>query len=371
MLLERKQIFLVTCGIFGFLSTTLNAQTSTPTPISDNVPETVFIEEIKLNVSAFDIKGDFVSGVKKDDIFIIEDDRLHQASSIRRMPANVLIVLDTGGEMRSVKGLKQTRKTAINLVNSLTDHDSVAILEYSDNAKIISEWTTDKEQTQSAIIKNLNIGKRSVFVEALRFATKFLRKSENENRHLVLITDGTDSFDRNKEREREMKRLMTTNINVHVISYTKLEIAKIQSKTRRAGGTAHPNPLPDEVIGGLPEPLRRVNKAPKFGIINLDKSLIRLMKKRKNDLVEGGKFLLELSENTNGLFILPESRDEMIEKAKLIAKVIDSNYVVTYIPKRPLSESPAGEIRTVEVSSKRSGLRISARRKLVVEKGEN
>ena len=56
----------------------------------------------------------------------------------------------------------------------------------------------------------------------------------------------------------------------------------------------------------------------------------------------------------------------MIEKAGLIANVIDSNYVVTYIPKRPLSESKPGETRVIEVSSRRPGLRVLAKRKLAV-----
>ncbi len=344
------------------------SQDPIPPPPDIDEPEKIFTEEIKLNVSAFDERGNFVSEVGKDDIVIIEDGRLHQPSSIRRIPANVLIVLDTGGEMRSAKGLRQTRKTAKRLLNSLAAEDSVAILEYNDKARIISEWTKDKSQTMQAIDRDLNFGKRSLFVEALELATGFLRKSENENRHLVLISDGTDSLGRSAEKILEMRRLQSTNINVHILSYTALEIAKVRPKTKSVGARPHKNPLPDEVVAGLPEPLRTVNKAPKFGTINLDRKLIRVMKKRKADLEDGEKFLAALADNTSGMFILPETKKEMEGKASLIAEIIDSNYVVTYTPKRPLSESPAGEVRTIEVSSRKEGLRVSARRKLIVEK---
>ena len=360
-----KTFWLIVSALL-FCATTA-AQTPTPTPVEDDKPETVFTEEIKLNVSAFDENGDFVFNVTKDDIVIVEDNRLHQANSIRRIPANVLIVLDTGGEMRNAKSLRQTRKTASVLVNSLTDRDSIAIIEYNDKAKIVSNWTSDKEETLRSINKDLNFGKRSVFVDALKLATEYLRKSENENRHLVLISDGTDSFDRIEERRQEMRRLMGTNINVHIISYTHLESELIAPKAKRTGEPPHPNPLPDVVIEGLPEPLRNVNKAPKFGTINMDKKLLRARRKRANDLKAGGQFLLELAENTSGMYILPDTKEEMIEKAAFIARIIDSNYVVTYTPKRPLSESLPGEIRVVEVSSKRDGLRVSARRKVIVE----
>ena len=345
------------------------AQNPTPTPIEDDTPETVFTEEIKLNVSAFDLNGDFVSEVGKDDLVIVEDDRLHQASSIRRIPANVLIVLDTGGEMRQVKSLSQTRMTASILVNSLSDKDTIAVIEYNDKAKIVSEWTSDKRLTLRAINQDSNFGKRSVFVDALKLATEFLRKSVNENRHLVLISDGTDSFDRGEERKREMRRLMGTNINVHILSYTQLEGAKIAPKTKRVGVPAHRNPLPDEVVAGLPRGLSNANRAPALSLsINLDKKMLKVMRKRQKDLDEGGKFLFELSENTSGMFIAPETKKEMLEKAPLIAKIIDSNYVVTYTPKRAFSESAAGEIRNVQVYSRKDGLRVSARRKIIVEK---
>ena len=177
--------------------------------------------------------------------------------------------------MRRAKSLRQTRLVASNLVKSLDKTDSVAVIEYNDKARILSEWTTDQTITLGAIQKQLNFGKRSVFVDALELATDFLRRSENENRHLVLISDGTDSLGRSDEKMRAMRKLQTTNINVHVLSYTALESSKILPKTKKTGGTPHKNPLPDSVIDTLPEPLRTVNRAPKFGTINLDKKMIR------------------------------------------------------------------------------------------------
>ncbi len=370
---EKSFLFLIVIVIFILSTVAAAAQTTTTTPplIEDDNPETVFTEEIKLNVSAFDEAGNFVSMVGDDDIVIVEDNRLHQPSSIRRIPANVLIVLDTGGEMRNVKSIKQTRQTASVLVNSLSDEDTVAVIEYNDEAKILSEWTSNREITLRAINQDLNFGKRDVFVDALKLATNFLRKAENENRHLVLISDGTDSFDRTEERMREMRRLMGTNINVHVLSYAGLEAEKVAPKTRNVGVPTRPNALPPEVIAGLPNGVRETANATTIMSINTDRKFLRVMRKRQQDLEEGGKFLLELSENTSGMFIAPESPDEMILKAALVARIIDSNYVVTYTPKRPLSESPDGEIRTVEVSSRKEGLRVSARRKIIVEKEGN
>ena len=182
MLLRQTKFFL---PVFVFIFATaisLNAQTPTPTPTDDNDPVKVDTEEIKVNVSAFDRFGEFVPEVDKRDLVIVEDGRLHQATSVRRIPANVLIVVDTGGELRQVKNITQTRETAKALVRKLDTRNSLAILEYHDKARILTEWTTNKFKVFEDLDKKLIFGKRSIFSDAMQLATRFLSKSEVENR---------------------------------------------------------------------------------------------------------------------------------------------------------------------------------------------
>src|SRR5687768_16867776 len=98
MILRRTKFFLFFLFAVFSLTSATNAQTPTPTPPDDDGVENVFTEEVKLNISAFDENGKFFSGVTADDLVIMENGPLHQATSVRRIPANVLIVLDTGGE---------------------------------------------------------------------------------------------------------------------------------------------------------------------------------------------------------------------------------------------------------------------------------
>ncbi|HSK71432.1 MAG TPA: hypothetical protein VK892_07040, partial [Pyrinomonadaceae bacterium] len=91
MVLSKISLVLFLFFAFGL---SVSAQTVKPTPPEDDA-EKIFVEEIKLNVSAFTRAGKFVADVKKEDLVIVEDNILHQADSLRRIPANVLIVLDT------------------------------------------------------------------------------------------------------------------------------------------------------------------------------------------------------------------------------------------------------------------------------------
>lgn len=341
---------------------------ATPTPDREE-PVKIVTEEVAMNVLAFDEDGKFFDGVTANDLVITENDILHQATSVRRVPANVLIVMDTGGEMRVVKSLDQTRRTAKAIVNALRPGDSVAVLQYADKAEIIAEWTDDKQQITNAIGRS-KFGRRAVFVDALKLATDFMVKSQVDNKHIVLITDGTDSLGRNSAKFDAFQRLLGTDISVHVISYTRMEAADIEPRTKAISKTPPPPAMPPEVAAQLPNGARDVATAPKIGpTINVDRGYLRRMRARKADLENSEEQLRKIAENTNGEIFLPETRDEMIDKTAQVARLIDSSYVVTYTPKNPLVENSAE--RNIVVTSKRDGLIVQANRKLVVPRSDN
>ena len=339
----------------------------TPTPTPKDETQRINTEEIKLNVLAFDERGAFFPDVGSNDLVIREDDILHQPSSVRRIPANVLIVLDTGGEMRSVKGLDQTRKVARAVASSLRNGDSIAVMQYSDKPEIVLEWTNDKQQALTAINRT-KFGRRDDFAGALKLAKDFLIRNPADNRHLVLITDGTDSVSGSSAKFDALRSLLTTDISVHVISYTSMEAADIAPRTRGVNNTPPPKALPPEVEAQLPNGVKPTGV--KIGpTINLDRTLLRKLKARKAELETSQDQLEKIAEASNGEFILPDSIDEMVDKAPLVARMIDSAYVVTYIPKLPVNERKGVVERNIEVTSKRDGLIVQAKRRLVIDNG--
>lgn len=335
-----------------------------PTPTPEEVK--IVTEEVKLNVLAFNEDGNFFTGVTTNDLVITENNIIHQPTSVRRIPANVLIVLDTGGELRAMKSLDQTRKTAKAVVAALRDGDSVAVMQYSDKPEFLAEWTDDKVQALTAIGR-AKFGKRSAFVDAITLATDFMMKSGVDNKHMVLITDGTDSGGRSSARFDAFQRLLGTDISVHVISYTKLESVDIEPRTKSISKTPPRPAMPPEVVAQLPPGVRDTAQMPKIGpTIIVDRKHLKTMRDRKAALENAQEDLGKLAEGTNGEIMLPTSLEEMIERTAVVAKLIDSAYVVTYTPKVPFDENPKD--RTIIVSSKRVGLAVEARRRLVVPK---
>ncbi len=354
--------FLLFAVILFIFAADIFAQTPTPTPL-DEKPITVFTEEVKLNISAFDLQGNFADALKKEDLVISEDGRLHQANIIQHIPAKVLILLDTGGESRNAKDFKTTRNTAKSLISFLQKDDQVALMQYYDKVELISEWTSDKELLSNILDKKMNLGLRSRFTDALKAAKDFLGKVDTENRHLVLISDGLESVANQEQKIAAIKSLTAENINVHVFSYTGLEqkVVEQRKKSIKGGGKSAINLPPGadnpSIVKGVP-----------IATISIDRAMMKKNEERGDELKKSERDLIQLSDDTNGIFYLPDTKDEMIEKTEHLAKNIDSQYVVTYTPKRPLIESPNGEVRVIEVTSKRDNIVILAKRKLLVMK---
>lgn len=338
---------------------------ATPTPKEDDV-ERVDTEEVKLNVMAFDNNGNVAPDVTVSDLVITENDILHQPSSVRRIPAHVLIVMDTGGDMRQVKSLDETKRIARAVVAALKPEDAIAIMEYNNAAEITADWTTDRELIDGAI-RRANFGRGSAFAEALDIATDYFLKDSLENKHLVLITDGTDGSSTPQPKKDAMRRLQTTAVSVHVLSYTMMEAQDIAPRTNRIQKGPPRQALPDEVQATLPNGVRD-RGAVSTKSINMDRTLIRKLKARKTDLENSEKQLETLAENTNGTAVIPETLDEMVEKTAWIAKMIDATYAVTYMPKVPIKTQNGIGQRRIEVTSKRAGLHVQARRKLIIDR---
>lgn len=126
-----------------------------------------------------------------------------------------------------------------------------------------------------------------------------------------------------------------------------------------------PVAIPDEVRATLPNGAK--DKGVKIGpTINLDRAMINKVRAHKSDLEKAQQQLEQVAENTNGEFLVPETTDEMDDKAPLVARMIDSSYVVTYVPKVPVVATRGVAERNIQVTSKRPGLVVQSRRRLLI-----
>jgi VWFA-related protein len=344
--------------------------TPTPEPVArDQEPIRISTEEVQLSVAAFDNYGRRDPSLQPNDLLVLEDGVPQEIRSARRVPANLILLLDTGGELNSAKRVAVTREVAKVLVNSLGNDDQIAVIQFSNRVELLCDWTSDHGAILPVLQTQLLPGKRSRFVDALAEATTLLTNSGRLNRHLVLITDGVHTGTERLDRPTVMQQLAAANVAVHVLSYTMLSQQAMKHDLRRTR-KRDKSLVPDDAVESLPDDIR-LNTAkqlhkPGGVILDLDLKRRRQLKDYQQSLLISQAELQQLAQDTGGGIWLPESVTGLVDDAREVAHLIDAAYVITYKPKRPLADAPAGEVRRIEIASRRVGLHLMTRVRYIV-----
>ncbi len=345
--------------------------TPSPTPAQKEETVKVFTEEVRLPVTALDSYGHYDPTLVLDDILVLEDGVAQQLRSVTHVPANVLFILDTGGELSGLGGMSKstglTRQVAGELVGRLQQGAWIAVMQSGNVAEMVQPWTTDKQAVLKTLKNKLLSTKRSRISEAIANASQQLKDRPEGSRHVVLITDGVDSPGVKVSREEAVKNLIAARATVHVISYTEFVRQKMDKKT---AGTVATGPRPkssDPIQATDPTMPPGVNRSPSFGIgIRFDPAMRKQRKAYETDVKKSQQVLKNVADETGGKLMLPVNSEQMLAQASEVARAIGAEYVVTYRPKRPLAEAEPGEYRRIQVASRRVGLSLHARRGYVV-----
>ena len=366
------------------LSGFAQVRTPTPSPTPDE-PVKIVTEEVKLNVMARDRNGKFVPTLKPNDLLIVEEGMPQTITSMRRVPANVLFLLDTGGDLNFAKSLALTKLTAEIVIDSLSAGDGIAVLQYSDKVETISGWTTDHDALFEGLGKRLFSGKRSRFSDGLNAAVALFQTQPLENRHLVLISDGLESVAESSARANALQNILAANITIHVISYTQLEGKQINKASQRVTigkGDTRPR-VPEEIfesiLRSIPAKsrfmqadirafLKSQNEAQRIIIVSLDNKRITFLRKKVASLKESEVTIQSLAEDTGGVFQAPEEAVTMIEFALEVAGAIGSQYVITYSPTKSATDLPRIETRKIRVGTHCAGVEIRSRQRLFLNR---
>ncbi|MGI9165374.1 MAG: VWA domain-containing protein [Pyrinomonadaceae bacterium] len=346
--------------------------TPTATPeIEGQEPVKVFTEEVRLPVVALDQYGHYDPTLEADDILVLENGVPQQIKSVRHVPANVLLVLDTGGELSGLGGGSKrtslTRDVAIALMNQLGDGTSVAVIQFSNSVDLIQPWTKDKQMALRAVKTKLASGKRARFSDAVVAAARQVEDRPEGSRHVVFITDGVDTPGGKIDRAAAIKRLAESRATVHIISYT--EFVRQKKEGRASPNSVRQLPTSrDPITATDPTLPPGTTRNPSFEVFRkiFDPAMQRQRKAYEAELKKSQQVLTTIAEETGGRIFLPKSSPQMIAQANDTAHDIGSEYVVTYRPKRPLADSKQGEYRRIEVASRRVGLNLRSRRGYVV-----
>jgi VWFA-related protein len=345
----------------------------TPKPTEDEETESVYTEEVRIPVFAFDEKGNFDGTLSVDDVLVVEDEVPQQVKSVRRTPASVVLLLATGWDLDPVVRANTTREVALAVVRNLREGDSLAVVQYNAKVDTLQGWTGDKLEAVRAVCSKLFSGEGSNLSRGVRRAVELLSERPIGNRHLVVVGDGIDTAS-SKDYDDAVKRLIASQTTLHVISY-----AEVAREGMKKPWWKNPPEKPgaaqtaaDQATVGI-DPTRPpgmrgtgINPHDVNSGITFDPALRRRRKEAEREMKRGEARLKSLTEETGGLLRQPASEEGMGLEAASVAREIDSQYVVTYSPKRPLRKAAATEYRRIHVGPRRQSLTLRARRGYIV-----
>lgn len=368
---KRGLIFSVAVFLIGTICAQSTWSQDPQSPVSDSQERIrVFTEEMAISVSAYAHGRHFSAVLEPHDVLVFEDDVRQTVRSVRRLSANVLLALDTGGELNPAMRTSTTRNIASRLVSRLQFGDRIAAIQFGNKVELFQPWTTNRNELLRALDTKLVSGKRPQLASALEAAALQLNEVTTGTRHLVLITDGVDSSQDSMALVEAITKLLQGNVTVHVISYGSVGREKIDKQNPLIEITLQKRKsamdLAMEIMNptAIPE-YKKFNKV--YLVFDTDFSKRKQLAAYKEATKFGEVWLTNLAEETGGLVFAPRVVEEMIPAADRIASEIDSRYIVTYMPKRPLAKAPAGEYRRLNVVSGAAGVNMRARRGYVVE----
>jgi len=374
--LKRTTGLLVMAALFALAATQISSQQAakpSPSPQPSPTPEDsvrVFTEEVRLPVMAFDSYGHYDPTLELDDVLVLEDGVAQQIRSVRHVPANVLFVLDTGGESSGLGGMSKktslTRDVASQLVAELEAGASIAVMQSGNAAEMLQPWTTDKSAVLKTLKNKLVSTKRSRISEAIANASVQLKDRPEGSRHVVMITDGVDSPGAKVDRADAMNKLVAARATVHIISYTEFVRQRSDTKSSPIGTGQRPT-TSDPITATDPTLPPGVTRQPSFGVaVRFDPAMRRMRKAYEAEVKKSQQALKTVADETGGQMLLPINAQDMLAQVNEVARAIGAEYVVTYRPKRSLAEAKPGEYRRIQVASRRVGLSLQARRGYVV-----
>ena len=345
-----------------------------PTPKPDEEEtESIYTEEVRIPVFAFDEKGNFEATLAVEDVLVVEDNVPQQVRSVRRTPASVVLLLGTGWDLDPLVRVNTTRDVALSVIRNLREGDQLAVVQFNGKVDTLQGWTGDKVEAARAVRTKLASGEGSNLSRGMRRASELLSERPVGNRHLVVVTDGIDMAS-SKDYEDAKTRLIASQTTLHVISYTELAREGMKQpwwKTPPEKPGAAQTAADQATVGidpTRPPGMRGpgINPHDVNAGITFDPALRRRRKEAEREMQRGQARLKTLTEETGGLLRQPASEEGMLLEAAAAAREIDSQYVITYSPKRPLRKASPTEYRRIHVGARRQGLTLRARRGYIV-----
>lgn len=213
------------------------------------------VELINVTATVTDETGRFVSGLRKEDFRVYQDEAEQPITHFNseRVPVSLGIALDTSGSMDGEK-MAAARSALDRFLSQLLDREDEVFLYRFDSTPILVEgWTTDKRRLSLELGRMQPRGGTAMY-DTVAEAVPLAQSGRHRKKALVLISDGNDTSSRTDVFS--LKRLIReTEVLVYAIGIDGQGEASLLPIGMGQGGVRRPRPQPPRLPTPFPFPI--------------------------------------------------------------------------------------------------------------------
>jgi len=198
------------------LITCLNGQAP---PESPGYKITSDVKLVLLDVAARDSRGNFISGLRRED-FHVFDSRREQPIRVfsgEDTPVTVGLLVDSSGSMRTKRS--EVIKAARALIQASNSQDEMFVVSFGDRVSFeLPEgvsFTDDQNLLRAALARSEPEGQTALY-DALQAGLEHLRRGMQDRKTLVLISDGGDTASRATAGQ-IIRMAQSSSVTIHVV----------------------------------------------------------------------------------------------------------------------------------------------------------
>ncbi len=183
--------------IFGEFAKTLPPPERSPSLVAsrtrDEVATVIAPQMVRVNASVTDRHGRAIPGMRDADFSVYEDGSQRKIVDVTpaNEPFNLVLLLDVSGSVE--ERIDFIRKAARDFLRTASPQDSISIISFHDDIKIISDFTTDRSLL-SKKLDELDAGGATAMYDALGYTlVHSLKPLRGERTAVVIMSDGDDN----------------------------------------------------------------------------------------------------------------------------------------------------------------------------------
>lgn len=151
------------------------------------------VQEVILNATVLDDQGHLVNDLQRDDFHVFEDGVAQTIASFQHSdtPVSMGILVDNSGSMRSKRNA--VNAAALDLVRASNPQDEAFIVNFSDEAFIDQDFTSDLNKLRDGLAHYDSKGGTALYDATVASADELNKGAKRPKQVILIITDGEDN----------------------------------------------------------------------------------------------------------------------------------------------------------------------------------